>query len=90
MMGEGAAPMLAALPFWLRPDSTSTVGPFYMTAFIESSHALAMPSTLAPHRLDAGRYVLSSRFGRLLTEQDTLSEGLARVVTFPHFLVGYG
>jgi hypothetical protein len=49
MTGDTQAPVPAALPFWLRPKSI--LGRFSLTTFIQSSHRLAMPPTLAPHRL---------------------------------------
>ena len=81
MTGEEKAPVPAALPFWLRP--VSILGRLEVTTFIESLHMLAMPSTLAPHRLDAGRCTLASRFECPLAGRDTLSEVL---ITF----LGYG
>lgn len=43
------SPRTRCFAFWLRP--ASTFGLLFVTAFIESSHVLAMPSTLAPCRL---------------------------------------
>ena len=49
-----------------------------------------MPSTLAPHRVEARSCARASRFGRPPERWDTLSEGFPRLVTSPQFLVGYG
>src|SRR5947209_16099585 len=53
------APVTA--PFWLEP--VSIFGSLRLTMFIESLHVLAIPSTLAPLRRDAGRCTLASRVG---------------------------
>jgi hypothetical protein len=45
MAEDWAASAPAALPFWLRPESI--LGRLSLTTFIESSHLLAIPSTLA-------------------------------------------
>ena len=45
------------------PSLSASFGLFYYhDGSTESLHVLAMPSTLAPHRLDAGSYILASRF----------------------------
>lgn len=81
-------PCTRCVAVWLRP--ASTFGPLYFTTFIESSHMLAMPSTLAPYRLMLAVYVHASRFGRSRgLGWDTVSERLTRFVTSPRFLVGY-
>jgi len=49
MTGDIQAPVPAALPFWLRPESI--LGRSSLTTFIERSYKLALPSTLAPYRL---------------------------------------
>ena len=78
----------AALPFWLRPGSI--LGRLDMTTFIESSHLLAMPSTLALYRLDAGSCTFLSRLRCSLAGRDTLSAGFARLVALPQYRLGYG
>ena len=60
MTGDSETPVLAVLPFWLRP--VSIFGRLKLTTFIKSSHTLAMSSTLAPSHLDAGSQTVSSRF----------------------------
>ena len=47
-------------PFWLRPDSI--FGLSSLTAFINDSHVLRIPSFLAPIQLDAARVEVASRF----------------------------
>ncbi len=61
MARECTARAPVTVPVWLEP--VSIFGSLRLTMFIESLHVLAIPSTLAPLRLDAGRYTFSSRFG---------------------------
>ena len=49
----------------------------------ESLHMLTVPSTLGPHRLDAGRYIVTSRSDADLSIAGTLSERFRQVVAFP-------
>jgi hypothetical protein len=49
------------LPYPLRWKPDSTFGFFILVDAYESSHMLAMPQTLVPIRLDAGRPELASR-----------------------------
>lgn len=81
------SPLTRCVAFWRKPDSL--FGLFYITAFIESSRLLTMPSTLAPDCREAGSGVLSSQFGRPTVGRDTLSEGFRRFVALPPYLVGY-
>ena len=49
------------LPYPLRKKPDSTFGFFILVDTYESSHMLAMPQTLGPVRLGAGRPKLASR-----------------------------
>ena len=50
--GEGETPAPGHVPFWFKP--VSIFGLLVLTTFIGSSPELALPSTLAPDRRDAG------------------------------------
>ena len=52
------------LPFPLRWKPDSTFGSVILVDTYESSHMLAMPQTLGPVRLGAGRSELASRFAQ--------------------------
>lgn len=73
MAGDGTTPAPTALPYWLRP---STLGRFYITTFIESSHTLAMPSTLALGRLMLAARPAPHGFGLPLTRAGYVVRGL--------------
>ena len=88
MTEEREASVPAALPFWLRPRSI--LGRSLITTFIESSHLLAMPSTLAPHRLMLADTSLPHGQDAPEVGRDTLSEGFRRFVALPPYLLGYG
>ena len=87
--GEGRVPCTWPRTFWFKP--VSVFGLLVLTTFISSSPELAMPSTLAPDRLDAGSRRLPSRearppgSGEVTLSQELRTAGLLR----PHVLVGY-
>ena len=87
--GEGEIPCTWPRTFWFKPDSI--FGLLVLTAFISTSPGLAMPSTLAPDRLDAGSRRVPSRearppgSGEVTLSQELRTAGLLR----PHVLVGY-
>src|SRR2546427_12316106 len=62
MTRKGRILVPATVPFWLKP--ASTFGLLSMTMFIERSPGFAIPSILAPLRLDADRDIVPSRFRR--------------------------
>src|SRR6266446_10166907 len=62
MTRKGRVLVPATGPFWLKP--ASTFGLFAMTMFIARSPGFALPSILAPLRLDADRDIVPSRFRR--------------------------
>ena len=87
--GEGGAPSPRPLTFWFKP--VSAFGLLVLTTFIGSSLELALPSTLAPDRRDAGSR-RDSLTGAPATQlgEDTLSQELRTVgLLRPHVLVGY-
>ena len=57
--------------------------------FIESSHVLAIPSTLAPFPVMLGETLCPRGLSASLTAMGTLSEGNHQVVTFLPHLLGY-
>jgi hypothetical protein len=77
----------ATVPFWLKP--VSTFGLFSVTMFIERSPGFAIPSILAPLRLMLAETPFPHGSGASQETVGTVSESSARVVTFPHILVGY-
>src|SRR5882724_10261965 len=62
MTRKGRVLVPATVPFWLKPSST--FGLLSLTMFIERSPGFAIPSILAPLRLDADRDIVPSRFRR--------------------------
>src|SRR6266487_5913733 len=62
MTRNGRVLVPATVPFWLKP--ASTFGLLSLTMFIERSPGFAIPSILAPLRLDADRDIVPSRFRR--------------------------
>src|SRR5882724_11250324 len=62
MTRKGRVLVPATVPFWLKP--ASTFGLLSLTMFIERSPGFAIPSILAPLRLDADRDIVPSRFRR--------------------------
>jgi len=62
MTRKGRVLVPATGPFWLKP--ASTFGLLSMTMFIARSPGFAIPSILAPLRLDADRDIVPSRFRR--------------------------
>ena len=87
--GEEGSPCSWPLTFWFKP--VSVFGLLVLTTFIGSSPELAMPSTLAPDRLDAGSRRIPSRENRPPHRGEvTLSQELrtARLLR-PRALVGY-
>jgi hypothetical protein len=80
MTGDAAAPVPAALPFWLRPESI--LSRLQLTTIIESSHMLAMPSTLALCRLMLAARPVPHSSGPPYG-QDTLFECFSRLITSP-------
>src|SRR6266446_1973400 len=62
MTRKGRVLVPATGPFWLKP--ASTFGLLSMTMFIARSPGFALPSILAPLRLDADRDIVPSRFRR--------------------------
>ncbi len=52
------------LPYPLQQKPDSTFGSFILVDAYESSHMLAMPQTLGPVRLGAGRPELASRLAQ--------------------------
>ena len=87
--GEGGYPCTWPRTFWFKP--ISAFGLLVLTTFISSSPELAMPSTLAPDRLDAGSRRVPSRETRPPgSGEDTLSQELRTAgLLRPHVLVGY-
>src|SRR6059036_3514459 len=55
----------------------------------ENLHVLTVLSTLGPHRLDAGRCTVASRFRCRSSIAGTLSERFRQVVAFPPELLEY-
>ena len=86
--GDAQAPLPTLLPFG--SSLSALFGLLVFTTFIESSHLLTLPTTLAPYRLNAGSVTLSSRLGCPVRRlRDTLSGGFGRFVTLPPCSVGY-
>ena len=74
-LGDTRTPKPYPLPFWSRP--ISIFGLSTLTAFINSSHVLRIPSFLAPNRLDAARVELASRLAlQVIRPRASLSPGL--------------
>ena len=86
---ENREPLHQPRTFWFKP--LSAFGLLDLTTFISSSLELAMPSTLAPDRLDAGSRRVPSREirpphrGEVTLSQELRTARLPR----PHVLVGY-
>src|SRR5205823_8315362 len=57
--GNGTLPLPGLVPFWF--ELVSIFSSLIFTAFNSSSHVLAIPSTLAPDRLDASSRPRASR-----------------------------
>jgi hypothetical protein len=87
--GDGRSHCTWPHTVWCEP--ASAFGSLDLTTFISSSPELALPSTLAPDRLDAGSRRLPSRerrpprWGEVTLSQELRTAGLLR----PHVLVGY-
>jgi hypothetical protein len=87
--GDGRSHCTWPHTVWCEP--ASAFGSSDLTTFISSSPELALPSTLAPDRLDAGSRRLPSRerrpprWGEVTLSQELRTAGLLR----PHVLVGY-
>jgi hypothetical protein len=87
--GDGGDPCTRPRTVWFKP--VSIFGSLDLTACISSSPELALPSTLAPDRLDARSRRLPSRddrpprWGEVTLSQELRTAGLLR----PHVLVGY-
>ena len=87
MTGYYRDPVPAPVPFWLKPGSI--LGLLLITTFIESSHVFTIPS-IQPHlRLMLADTPFPHGSGASPETVGTMSEGSARVVTFPHICVGY-
>src|SRR3954468_18124328 len=88
--GDGRSLCTWPRTVWSKP--LSAFGLLVLTTFISSSPELAMPSTLAPDRLDAGSRRSPSREdrppgkGEVTLSQELRTVGLLR----PHVLVGSG
>ena len=87
--GDGRSLCTWPRTFWFKP--LSAFGLLDLTTFISSSPELAMPSTLAPDRHDAGSRRVPSREvrpphrGEVTLSQELRTAGLLQ----PHVLVGY-
>ena len=87
--GDGRSHCTWPHTVWCKP--VSVFGLLDLTTFISSSPELALPSTLAPDRRDAGSRRLPSRerrpprWGEVTLSQELRTAGLLR----PHVLVGY-
>jgi len=77
----------APVPFWRKPGSI--FGLVLITTFTESSHLFAIPSIQPRLRLMLAETPFPHGSGASQETVGTVSEGSARVVTFPHILVGY-
>jgi hypothetical protein len=77
----------APVPFWLKP--VSIFGLVLITTFSESSHLFTIPSIQPRLRLMLADTPFPHGSGASQETVGTVSEGSARVVTFPHILVGY-
>ncbi len=75
------------MPFWLEP--VSRFGSSGLTTFIESSHLLAIPLTLGLLHVLLVKALFPRGFSAGLTATGTLSEGFVRVVSSPHYLLGF-
>jgi hypothetical protein len=87
--GDGRCPCTWPHTVWFEP--VSVFGSLDLTTFISSSPELALPSTLAPDRLDARSRRCPSREDRPPQRSEvTLSQELRTVgLLRPHVLVGY-
>jgi hypothetical protein len=77
----------APVPFWLKP--VSIFGLVLITTFIESSPLFTIPSIQPRLRLMLAETPFPHGSGASQETVGTVSESSARVVTFPHILVGY-
>ena len=77
----------ATLPVWLKLVSIFSL--WKMTVFIESSRVLTIPFILAPLRPVLADTSPPHGFDASLATEGTLSEGFARFVALPHYLLGY-
>jgi hypothetical protein len=75
------------LPVWLKLVSIFSL--WKMTLFIESSLVLTIAFILAPLRLVLADTSPPHGFDASLATVGTLSEGFARLVALPHYLLGY-
>jgi hypothetical protein len=80
-------PVPAPVPFWRKP--VSIFGLVLITTFIKSSHLFTIPSIQPRLRLMLADTPFPHGSGASQETVGTVSEGSARVVTFPHILVGY-
>ena len=87
MTGYYRDPVPATVPFWLKP--IRILGLLLITTFIESSHVFTIPSIQPRLRLMLADTPSPHGSGASRVTVGTVSEGSARVVTFPHILVGY-
>ena len=87
MTGERQNPVPATVPFWLKP--VSIFGLPVVTTFIESSRVFTVPSIQPRLRLMLADTPFPHGSGASQETVGTVSEGSARVVAFPHILVGY-
>ena len=87
--GDGRGPCTWPRTVWFKP--VSAFGLLDLTTFISGSPELALPSTLAPDRLDAGSRRSSSRDDRPPQKGEvTLSQELRTAELLrPRVLVGY-
>jgi hypothetical protein len=80
-------PCTRSSAFWRKP--VSILGLLLITTFIESAHVFTLPSIQPRLRLMLADTPFPHGSGASQKTVGTVSEGSARVVTFPHILVGY-